>query len=45
MRRGNRAVVSALDGHAEALKLEDVRDMRRWADGADSSDWKLAPKK
>lgn len=45
LRHGGRAAVSLLDGHADALSWEQLHDMRRWADGADSADWKLMPLK
>jgi len=27
------------DGHVESLRLEDLRDMRRWSNFADRPDW------
>lgn len=36
------AVVSFLDGHSDAKTLDELRDMRLWADKATSSDWLLA---
>ncbi len=45
LRHGRKAVVSLLDGHAETLSWEQLHDMRRWADGADTPDWKLKPLK
>ncbi len=37
------AVVSFLDGHGDAKGLDELRDMRLWADRADRSDWLLTP--
>jgi prepilin-type N-terminal cleavage/methylation domain-containing protein len=39
-----RAVTGQFDGHAEALSLEELRDMRRWSDKASSAEWVLRPK-
>lgn len=40
----NQTVVTAmLDGHAEALKWDEAKDMRRWAPKADSADWHMSP--
>jgi len=36
-----KAVVAALDGHAEALDWGQMQDMRRWSDQADRPDWTL----
>jgi prepilin-type N-terminal cleavage/methylation domain-containing protein len=35
------AVIGFLDGHTGQLSDGELRDMRRWADRADSPDWKL----
>ncbi|MFT3684173.1 MAG: type II secretion system protein [Phycisphaerales bacterium] len=37
------AVVSMLDGHGDAKSIDDLRDMRLWADKATSATWMLAP--
>lgn len=37
------SVVSFLDGHGDAKSLEDLRDMRLWADKATRKDWVLTP--
>jgi len=38
----NQTVVTAmLDGHAEALPWDEVKDMRHWAPKADSPDWHM----
>jgi prepilin-type N-terminal cleavage/methylation domain-containing protein len=42
-RNGNRTVVGLADGHVEAKQVEELRDMRMWADRADVPDWKLTP--
>jgi hypothetical protein len=34
-------VVNFLDGHAEQLVWDDLRDMRRWSPQADSPEWML----
>lgn len=39
-----RAVAAVTDGHVEAPGLRELQDMRRWANPADRSDWKLTPK-
>ncbi|MEQ8844986.1 MAG: type II secretion system protein [Phycisphaerales bacterium] len=44
LRHGNKAVAAMLDGHAEVLGWDELRDMRRWADQADSVDWVPQPK-
>jgi hypothetical protein len=38
-RAGGRAQFVALDGHADAMKVEQSFDMRRWSNLATSSDW------
>lgn len=37
------AVVSYLDGHGDSKSLDDLRDMRLWADKATRPDWILTP--
>ncbi len=44
LRHGNKAVTAMLDGHAEILGWDDLRDMRRWADQATSEDWVPEPR-
>lgn len=39
------AVVAAVDGHCTLEALDHLRDMRRWANRADSADWRLQPKR
>ena len=39
LRHMNKAVATAVDGHAEMLGWEQLRDMERWANGATSPDW------
>jgi prepilin-type N-terminal cleavage/methylation domain-containing protein len=41
LRHLDKAVAAQLDGHVETLGWDEVRDMRRWADGADERDWVL----
>ena len=43
-RGGGKAVTAMLDGHAEVLGWDDLRDMRRWADQADRVDWVPEPR-
>ncbi len=38
---GLRTVAAMFDGHVETLNWEEMKDMRRWAPGATSEDWKL----
>ena len=38
-----RSVIGRVDGSVDALPIEELDDMRLWADRADSKDWKLAP--
>jgi len=38
-RFSGKAVVLQLDGHGESLPEADLRDMRRWADGATGPNW------
>jgi prepilin-type N-terminal cleavage/methylation domain-containing protein len=41
LRHMNKAVTAAVDGHAEMLGWEDLRDMERWANGATGPDWSI----
>jgi prepilin-type processing-associated H-X9-DG protein len=43
LRYGGSAVTAFLDGHADTLPEKKLRDMRHWADQADSPHWKLQP--
>lgn len=45
LRHGGRAVAAMLDGHAETLGWDALRDMRRWADQATSGDWVPVPRR
>lgn len=38
-RHFNRALVATFDAHVEPLSLDDLRDMRRWANQAQAPDW------
>ena len=38
-RHFKRAVVSQADGHVAMFRLEEMRDMRKWSNRADSPDW------
>ena len=38
-----RSVVSRVDGSVDSLAIEEMDDMRFWADRAESRDWVLAP--
>jgi len=40
-RFNRRAVIGAIDGHAESLSFELLQDMQRWANPADRPDWTL----
>jgi prepilin-type N-terminal cleavage/methylation domain-containing protein len=40
---GKKAVTAAVDGHAEMLGWEALRDMQRWANRATGSDWGVGP--
>ena len=44
LRHRNKSVVVHMDGSAKALGWNELQDMRRWADQADSPDWGLAPR-
>jgi prepilin-type N-terminal cleavage/methylation domain-containing protein len=41
LRHMNRAVTTTIDGHAEMLGWDDLRDMERWANKATSRDWMI----
>jgi prepilin-type N-terminal cleavage/methylation domain-containing protein len=43
LRFAGRAVAACLDSHAETLSWDQLRDMTRWADRADRSEWTLQP--
>jgi hypothetical protein len=36
-----KTVVGAIDGHAEALSIDEIQDMQRWSNIADRPDWTL----
>lgn len=42
-RHSGKAVSAQADGHVEMLKLEDLRDMRRWANQANKPNWTYVP--
>lgn len=42
-RRDGKAIVSHVDGSIDAFSIEELDDMRRWADRADAPDWVLTP--
>ncbi len=44
LRFARKAVIGAFDGHGEALKWDELRDMRRWSASATSADWYLSPR-
>jgi len=44
LRHAGKAVTAQMDGHAESLGWPELRDMRRWADGATEPDWVLTPR-
>lgn len=43
-RNGDRTVLGFVAGHVESRSVDELRDMRLWADVADGPDWMLAPK-
>jgi prepilin-type N-terminal cleavage/methylation domain-containing protein len=43
-RFGKKIVVGHFDGHSETLSIDELRDMRRWADKATAPNWVLAPR-
>jgi len=45
LRHNGAAVTAMLDGHAEVLGWDELRDMRRWADQADRADWAPQPRR
>lgn len=42
-RTGGDAVVVTVSGSTETLPVQQLDDMRRWADQADRADWRIAP--
>lgn len=40
-RHSQQAVTAFFDGHVDALKLDELRDMRKWANRATRADWLL----
>ncbi len=40
-RHGNRTIIAMIDGHTDSKQVEELRDMRLWADRANAPDWKL----
>ncbi len=42
-RYGDEAVIATADGSTEAIAIETLRDMRRWADQAETFDFRLTP--
>lgn len=45
LRHGGKAVSAMLDGHAEVLGWDELRDMRKWADQATGEDWVPEPRR
>lgn len=45
LRHGGKAVTAMLDGHAEVLGWQELRDMRKWADQATGEDWAPEPRR
>ncbi len=41
LRYNDKAIIGALDGHAEQLDWDELQDMQRWANGATSPDWTI----
>jgi prepilin-type processing-associated H-X9-DG protein len=39
-----RCIVATFDGHVEALTPDEMLDMRRWPNQADSAAWQPKPK-
>lgn len=39
----NKVTTAMMDGHAEMQSLEELRDMRKWANHADRPDWTFVP--
>ncbi|MBX3404747.1 MAG: prepilin-type N-terminal cleavage/methylation domain-containing protein [Phycisphaeraceae bacterium] len=42
-RHARKAITVSIDGHVERNSLEQMRDMRRWANKADRPDWNFTP--
>jgi prepilin-type N-terminal cleavage/methylation domain-containing protein len=42
-RHSGKSLAITLDGHAEALTIEQMKDMRRWANRATGPDWDCPP--
>jgi prepilin-type processing-associated H-X9-DG protein/prepilin-type N-terminal cleavage/methylation domain-containing protein len=42
-RHGGRTIIAMVDGHVETKQVDELRDMRFWADRASTPDWKLTP--
>jgi prepilin-type N-terminal cleavage/methylation domain-containing protein len=42
-RHSGRALAITLDGHSEAMTIEKMKDMRRWANRASTPDWNCPP--
>jgi hypothetical protein len=38
------AAVATANGGVELVAIEELRDMRRWADQADRPDWRFSPR-
>lgn len=43
-RHNSKAATVMMDGHVELLNIEQLRDMRRWANGARRPDWNFNPR-
>lgn len=44
LRYGGNAVTGMMDGHAESLNWDQMQDMTRWSNTADSPGWTLRPR-
>jgi prepilin-type N-terminal cleavage/methylation domain-containing protein/prepilin-type processing-associated H-X9-DG protein len=44
LRHGKKAIMAMIDGHAQTGGWDTVRDMRYWADAANSPDWGIRPR-
>jgi hypothetical protein len=42
-RHGDEVVVVNAAGGVESVQIDAMRDMRRWANGADRPDWRILP--
>jgi hypothetical protein len=42
-RHGDEVVVVNAAGGVESVQIDVMRDMRRWANGADRADWRILP--